>query len=385
MLNINNLTLQVNIGALEDVIDASTPFELQITEQIGNNLPSAQIKISLPPHFENELTEVYLKFGFSADEAIYSRWQITGFVESANITTLLLTTDRSYVNDTKYKTYNDTSVNTIKKVVKEYYEIEDRNGDTFQIKNTNDRMLWCHNGTPIRDFVDTLWLHSWFDENTLMIPAITAGTSKPSMKAGTFRLIDLNKWDNVIELSRDRDTDKNLTVITSDINYCSHSGKYNNRIGNRTDTNFNITTSVPTHKTIDPKKENKSPIFKGKYNERNINNINEPPIILSDNVHTNFSKAKAFNLTRLSKFSGYSKRIQVADYDTTGKEFKNIVIGDIVQLNTWQPGTNVQSNVHSGYYVVAETIQRITTDGATKNYTKELILRRDGNGEKEKK
>jgi hypothetical protein len=393
MLRTDNITLQVGIGPDSDVVDADTPFELSITERLGNNVPEAEMKLPLAmglgQYLETELMGVNFAFGFSSEETVYSRWQIVGFTESMGVTTFALTTDRAYINDTVYRAYSGNSISVMKEVAGKYYDIENADKEsTFQVTASNEKktfsgknMKWIHSGTSVRDFVDMLWLYSWHSDKTLIVPAITAGISKHSSnKAGTFRLIDLNNNKNVITLSKDRSPDKDLVVVTGDIKYAGFSGKYNNLIGNRNDNSFNVSDSTVTDKTVEPP----SPVFKGGFSEKVKNDgkrcvkiINSSPVILSDNVHPHFSTARAKNLTRLAKFGGFSKRVQVADYDIAEKKHKNIVIGDIVCLNIPYAGTNTISDIHSGYYVVAETVQRITTEGITKSYTKELVLRRD--------
>jgi len=293
---------------------------------------------------------------------------------------MVMTTDRKYINDSIIKTYNGSSVSVMKKVVEKYFEIKDKNGDTFQVSNTNDSMKWHQCNTSPRDFVDMLWLYSYAGGQTLIIPAITAGTYESSTKAGTFRLIDLSNQKNITTLTTDRSNKKDANgntpiVITANLGYKGFSGKHNNVIGNCTDNSFNIQQSNITCEPIKPAKPN----FKGEFNEENIKTNCTSPVILSDNVHNNFSKAWTTNVTRLSKFGTNSKRVQVADYDIEAKVLKNIVIGDIVSLNVPYVGMTAQSDIESGFYVVAETVQRIQTDAATKSYTKELVLRRDAN------
>lgn len=391
MVGSENLRLQVGIGSFDDIVSAATTFELSIIERIGNNIPTAEMKITLPyelaPYLETEIAEVKIAFGFSDDEMIYSRWQIVGFTEDLGVTTFSLTTDRAYLNDTEYKAYKDDfSVNVMEHVVKKYYSVKDVAGaDTFQVKLSADKMTWVHKGNSVRDFVDELWLYSWYGGKTLVIPAITAGMPQASNnKAGTFRLIDLASHENAIDLSTDKAYKKGVVIVTGNLGYRGFSGKYNNAIGNRADNSFNVKDASVICNVIGENGNKLTPVFKGDFNEKPtsdkktcVKTIKECPIILSDNVHPKFSAARASNLTRLAKFGAYSKRVQVADYDIEAREHRNIIIGDIVNLNIPYIGMDAQNEIHSGYWVVAETVQRITTEGATKAYTKELVLRRD--------
>lgn len=392
MLGTENLKLQVGVGGLSDIVSASTNFEVSIIERLGNNVPTAEMKITLPyelaPYLETELAEVRLAFGFSDEEMVYSRWQVVGFTEHLGVTTFSLTTDRAYLNDTAYKAYDDFSVNAMKAVVKKYYAIKDAEGkDTFQVSLSSDKMNWVQCGVSMRDFVDELWLHSWYGGKTLVIPAITAGMPEASADlAGTFRLIDLTNHKNAVELSTNREYESGRIVVTGNLGYKGFSGKYNNVIGNRVDNSFDVKDASVKCEVIGEGSSKIKPVFNGSFNEKPKRNkkpcvktIKDAPVVLSDNTHPNFSKARASNLTRLAKFGAYSKRVQVADYDLETKKHKNIVIGDIVQLNVPYVGMDAQNDIHSGYWVVAETVQRIATEAATKNYTKELVLRRDAN------
>jgi len=391
MVGTENLRLQVGIGSLGDFVDRTTHFEVSIVERLGNNVPTAEMKVALPyefaPYLETEMAEVRIAFGFSDEEMLYTRWQIVGFTEEHGTTTLALTTDRAYLNDTACKAYKDGfSVNVMKKVVQKYYEIKNADGnDTFQAALSSDKMTWIQSNVSMRDFVDELWLHSWFGGKTLTIPAITAGIfDGSSNKAGTFRLIDLTKHENAITLSLDREHERNkdLIVVTGNLGYKGFSGKYNNAVGQRVDNSFNVKDGSVKCDTVGTE-----PIFEGGFNEKQksdkkpcVKTVEEFPRILSSNTHPKFSAARAANLTRLAKFGAYSKRVQVADYNIEeGWKHRNIVIGDIVNLNVPYVGTTDSNEIHSGCYVVAETVQRITTEAATKTYTKELVLRRDAN------
>lgn len=393
MVNVENLKLHVGIGCFGDIVDKATNFEASIIERLGNNVPTADMKITLPyelgPYLETEQAEVRLAFGFSNEEMIYSRWQIVGFTESRGTTTFALTTDRSYLNDTEYKAYEGFSSNVMKSVVEKYYAVEIDGEPTFPKQPSNDRMTWVHHGTSVRDFVDTLWLHSWYGGNRLVIPAITAGVPDGNQeKAGLFKLIDLTdpyKHKNPIKLAADREPEKGLVVVTGNVSYKGFAGKYNNVIGNRVNNQFDVRDASAKCEVIGEGDNKLKPVFEGGFNEKLkdgkkkacVKTVDKPPKIISGNVHENFSKAKAVNLTRLAKFGAYSKRVQVADYDAAEKVYKNIVIGDIVNLTVPYVGMDVANEIHSGNYVVAETVQRITTDGATKTLTKELVLRRD--------
>jgi hypothetical protein len=99
---------------------------------------------------------------------------------------------------------------------------------------------------------------------------------------------------------------------------------------------------------------------------------------MSDNVHKNYAKAAASNLSRIAKLEGNAKRILVVDYG-------RISIGDIVTVTVPIHNSSEPNDMQSGTYIVAEVKQTIETKETVKVYRKELVLKRDANNALENK
>jgi hypothetical protein len=370
--------LQVDIGGVEDLVDDRTPFKLEIKEQIGNILPFAYMTIVLPVEVMSALATEYapvvISIGFHENTASYSKWQINMFDEINGEIRFALTPDRSYLNDIGYKVYDDQSANVIKKVVQDYFEIKDAEGkSTIKLTTTNNKMKWVQHGNSMKEFIDHVWLHSWVDDK-LMMPVISAFIEGPSDKAGTFKLIDMTDHNDAIEITRQavakEDDVKDGVWLLQSLDYSSNSSVYNTHIGNRKFSTFDIETAETSIEEIKLK-----PIFTGDFNALNIKTHNDPIHSMSDNVHKNYAKAAASNLSRLSKFTD-TKRIVVVDYG-------RISIGDVVVVTVPIHNSSEPNDIQSGTYIVAEVKQSIKTNGNVKVYIKELTLKRDANTAKE--
>lgn len=256
-------------------------------------------------------------------------------------------------------------------MTQEYFEHKDSNGkSTIKLTSTNDKMKWVQHGNSMRDFVNEVWLHSWADDR-LMMPVVSAFKAESSDKAGTFKLIDLTDHSKPIEITRkavakEEDAKDGVWLLQS-LNYKSNSGVYNTDIGNRRYSSFDIDKAETKIEEIKPK-----PIFKGDFNALNIKTHNDLIHSISDNVHKNYAKARASNLSRLAKFGANTKRILVVDY---GK----IEVGDVVVATVPIHNSSEPNDMQSGAYIVAEVKQTIETSGNVKVYAKELTLKRDAN------
>lgn len=263
-------------------------------------------------------------------------------------------------------------------MVQNYFDLKDSNGkSTIKLTSTNDKMKWVQHGNSMRDFVNEVWLHSWADDR-LMMPVVSAFKAESSDKAGTFKLIDLTDHSKPIEITRKATTEedtknKNEVWLLQSLNYKSNSGVYNTDIGNRRYSSFDVDKAETKIEEIKPK-----PIFKGDFNALNIKTHNDLIHSISDNVHKNYAKARASNLSRLSKFGANTKRILVVDYGKIG-------IGDVVAVTVPIHNSSDPNDMQSGTYIVTEIRQTIETQETVKVYRKELTLKRDANLAKENK
>jgi len=396
MIQLNNqVYFRMDFGNIEDVVGPETAVDVSIAERLGNDIPCAAVTLDFASEIQDymlhELTSVNMVIGFSEDVAAHSRWQVAGHRKSAGGFVMALTSNRDYVNVSGYKAYkNKDSVGAIKDAVKEYFCIEDADGkSTLEASNYNDKMTWLRREQTAREFVDSVWLHS-YKAGSLMVPGITGNIlGKGEDKFGTFRLIDLYQRNKIIELRRDsKDAEVSVddgtpmkdTTLMSDDAYASSSALFNYRVGSRKLNQFDVDTADGVCKPVDSE-----PIFKGVFNaapqakdndgfygKSSVRAYAGADRFVSGNVHKHYHEAAILNMNRLSKFGGTSKMLQIAD-----RRKVPIMVGDFVRVHSLIPGTSMNSEVQSGDYVVTGVLTKVVSNPQTRAFAKTLLLNRD--------
>jgi hypothetical protein len=373
----DKLYLRIDVGNLPDIIDSDGVVNIVMQEELGNKLPLASMDISLPLELHslvgNELTTVTVFLGYNEEYSTISKWQVAGFQEIDDTLRLQLTINRDYLEKPKFKIYKQRdSISTIKSVVEEYFGtiLPDGKSSAIQVSNFNDKMDWIQYGIPCRQFVDEIWLHS-YKQNCLLLPGISANIYEQKKdNFGTFRLVDVSDRSNAIAIhwEEEKENLKGVELIDDGL-YGSQSGLFNYQIGNKKLTQFNQNTQENIDEEIEL-----NPIFnaqnRAEFNAASMRTYSEHTRTLGSNVHKNFHKAAKLNINHISRLSGFTKVITIADR-------QGVIIGDIIRLISWIPGSTAADPVESGDYIVAGTITNIRYDDQVQGWGKTLILRKD--------
>lgn len=354
MINIDGKCyFKMDITGFPDIIDDTVFFELRIKESAGNVLPIATFKYNLPPqltnYIVNEGVDINITLGASQDSAIETQWKMLSWEINKSTLDAILRLKPEYLNDRIIKVINSSSVNAIKEVAEDYFELyENFNTETGSF---SDIMKWISYNIHPRDFINEVWIHSYSD-GKLLIPAI--------LMDGKFRLKNVMDKSKFYNIAKDNSDEVDF-IINNQYTWSSNSGAYNNIIGEVKTNEYNLDDGDPLREVVEP-----TPIFGELFNRSTFSENQLRTGVISSNVHDDFFKAVSHNLGQLAQFGGWAKKFDIVD-------LFGLRILDHVNLVMPEYGYTEASEIQSGLCLVTDTETIIDNN----NFRKEVIIRKD--------
>ena len=370
--------MSVTIGDKEDFLTDDKFIKFVLIEDIGLSLPYWELQFDcvypeLLKYF-NEKQPITIQFGTDINELQPLQLVIKKPIvapKSADCSAVTLrgfTAMHSYL-ETEYKAMYPTEEGQTYTSVQLAQAIAQKYGLNFKtnMEQTNDAMVYYQPGLTDYNFLFTEWLHSYFQDNDIIVPAITTRNEMTYNSLSTqiansdpeqmFTFTDIKpETDKEIMVNANTGLESNTTISNMLGSYIKFREIYNIDTGEYTTVDVSNSTPIISESKTTSVDESISK-SSGFY-------------VQSSNVHANYYKQELVN--RQKWFSIQSSRQWITAPE---KICMDVYPGDLVLYMTKQNSQQVNDQV-SGMYLVSRRVVSIKNRTTCTNY---LLVRENMN------
>lgn len=359
--------MAVTIGDREDFLTDDKFISFIIIENIGLSLPYWELKFDCVfpdlTRFFNEKQPITIQFG--EDESNLKPIELVikkpiimpKSAECQAVTLRGFTSMHSYLELEKFAIYTEekpvSSLGLFKAKAEEYGLVFKSN-----MEETKDVMTYLQPGTTDYKFLFTEWLHSYYQDNDIIIPAIT--TNNELTYNSLSELINKSDPEKLITFT-DIKPEKNEILVNANTGIESNT-TLTNSLGSYVKTRdiYDIETGIFT--TIDISDE--TPIISESKTTSVDESISKSSgfYAQSSNVHANYYKQELLNTQKWMTIQSSKQWVSV-----TSKLVTNVYPGDLVMYMTKKGNAQVNDSV-SGMYLVIKKVVSIKSRSTSTNF-----------------
>ena len=373
MIGVNGQYIfSVSIGDKEDFLKEDKFTSFILIENIGLSLPYWELKFDcvfpeLSRYF-NEKQPIIVKFGTDMNSLDSLNLIIKKPIvvpQSSGSSSVILrgfTEMHSYLENEYMNVYPDCTSKDLMEQKAQAYGLQFKSN----IEATNDKMTYYQPGCSDFKLLFTEWLHSYYQDNDIIIPTITtkgilsynslkdliANSDPEELPAFT----NSNPEKNEIQVDANQGGDSNTTISNSFGNYAKD--RYI----------FDIDEGIFTHVNV----ENSTPIISESKTTSVDESISKSSgfFVQSSNVHKKYYEQELINKQKYFSIQSTKQWVSVAD-----SIVKDIYPGDLVMYMSKKPNGQVDDYV-SGMYLVNRRVLSIKN---RKVHTNFLLTRENMN------
>lgn len=370
--------MSVTIGEREDFLTDDKFIKFVLVEDIGLSLPYWELQFDcvypdLLRYF-NEKQPITIQFGTGTEDLAPLELVIKKPIvrpKSADCHAVTLrgfTSMHSYL-ETEYKAMYPTEEGQTIDSVQLAQQIAQKYGLNFKsnIEQANDAMVYLQPGLTDYNFLFTEWLHSYYQDNDIIIPAITTRGEMTYNSLST--LIANSDPEQMITFTDVKPETKQEIMVNANTGLESNT-TISNMLGSYVKYReiYNIDTGEYT--TVDV--SNSTPIISESKTTSVDESISKSSgfYVQNSNVHANYYKQELVN--RQKWFSIQSARQWVSSPD---RIVTNVYPGDLVLYMTKKNNQQVNDQI-SGMYLVSRRVVSIKSRNTSTNY---LLVRENMN------
>lgn len=344
----NQYKMSITIDKFEDFLTDDKFISFKMVENIGLSLPYWELQFDcVYPEllrYLNEKQPILVQLGSSTQDlspmtlVIKRPIIMPESVSSSKVTLRGFTSIQSYLENEFMSSFtNHTTKDLAEYVAKKY-------GLTFKsnMQDTKDKMTYYQSAESDYKFLFNAWLHSYYQENDIIIPAIN---SKSTLSYNSLRkmiaetdlsklptFVDSEPETNEIQVDANSGLDSDTSMSNSFGNYMKERYIYDK------------ITGLFTHIKID----NNTPIISESKTNSVDENISKSSGFFTQNssVHANYYKQELVNTQKY--FSIQSSRQWVSAADTL---VSNVYPGDLVLYMTKKADKQVNDQLSCMYIV----------------------------------
>ena len=308
--------MSVTIDKFEDFLTDDKFISFILIENIGLSLPYWELKFDcVYPEllrYLNELQTITIQLGTSTKDLtpfnliIKKPIVIPQSTQSYSVTLRGFTFMHSYLTTEHIQIYENKSSKDLANIIANKY------GLTFKsnIQNTNDIMTYYQPNVSDYKLLFTEWLHSYYDDNDLIIPTINIKNELT--------------YNSIKQQIAEFDTETDLTFTDSTANAdneyqidANQTGESNTTLSNyfgnyvKERDIFNVETGILTNVNV----ENKTPIISESKTNSVDSSISRSSgfYIQSSNVHANYYKQELINTQKYFNLQSMKQWTSVSD------------------------------------------------------------------------
>ena len=372
--------LLLNVDDEKDVVLPWSLTKISIIEEAGLNIPTFYLEFyvnnqQLADKILNEGAKIELLLGRSTKDILYTARIMplnvqlapgNGNLEMYCVALRGILQTTNFMSSQMIKIYNGSSASV-------FSEVGSRSGFQPECDSTADNMKWIQYNLTDQQFLLEVWERAYLDSESVFIPAITLDNRLLFKNLTNIRKNASPKFKFAPgDISPENGgTGSGGEVIVANMSATSNSGLLNIWAGGGRKIPYNDLT-MPIDKTVSA--ANITAILTDyvlQSPDMNYNREFELEYFDEDNVHPNFVKAKAQNLSGLALSS-----LLTVKFTVVGKFIKLNVL-DIIELKvpsiSHLQETRSAGEYLSGYYVV----EKITYD-IDKKFIMTVVCTREG-------
>ena len=308
--------MSVTIDKFEDFLTDDKFISFILIENIGLSLPYWELKFDcVYPEllrYLNELQTITIQLGTSTKDLtpfnliIKKPIVIPQSTQSYSVTLRGFTFMHSYLTTEHIQIYENKSSKDLANIIANKYSL------TFKsnIQNTNDIMTYYQPNVSDYKLLFTEWLHSYYDDNDLIIPTINIKNELT--------------YNSIKQQIAEFDTETDLTFTDSTANAdneyqidANQTGESNTTLSNyfgnyvKERDIFNVETGILTNVNV----ENKTPIISESKTNSVDSSISRSSgfYIQSSNVHANYYKQELINTQKYFNLQSMKQWTSVSD------------------------------------------------------------------------
>lgn len=308
--------MSVTIDKFEDFLTDDKFISFILIENIGLSLPYWELKFDcVYPEllrYLNELQTITIQLGTSTKDLtpfnliIKKPIVVPQSTQSYSVTLRGFTFMHSYLTTEHIQIYENKSSKDLANIIANKY------GLTFKsnMQNTNDIMTYYQPNVSDYKLIFTEWLHSYYDDNDLIIPTINIKNeltyNSIKQQIATFDTeTDLTFTDSIANADNEYQIDANQTGESN----TTLSNYFGNYVKERDI--FNIETGILTNVNV----ENKTPIISESKTNSVDSSISRSSgfYIQSSNVHANYYKQELINTQKYFNLQSMKQWTSVSD------------------------------------------------------------------------
>lgn len=370
--------MSVTIGNREDFLSDDKFIKFVLVEDIGLSLPYWELQFDcvypdLLRYF-NEKQPITIQFGSSTDNLQPLELVIKKPIvkpKSANCHSVVLrgfTAMHSYL-ETEYKAKYPSEDEQLLTSVELAKIMASKYGLTFKsnIEQSNDAMVYYQPGLTDYNFLFTEWLHSYYQDNDIIIPAIT---TKGEMTYNSLSTMIANSNSEQMITFTDVKPENNREIMVNANTGLESNTTISNMLGSYV--KYREIYNIDTGEYITVDVSNNTPIISESKTTSVDESISKSSgfYIQNSNVHANYYKQELVNKQKF--FSIQSSRQWVSAPD---KIVTNVYPGDLVLYMTKRNNQQVNDQI-SGMYLVSRRVISIKNRNTSTNY---LLVRENMN------
>jgi len=376
----------VKVGERSLAIDEIV--SLLVVEDAGNLLPTFRLSFSTadPELTEYELSEnslVQISFGTdSQNQQLYDKFKPTKFEVHMNprangeyIAEVVGILDRhKFLSDASIRAFAGNS-SSVMKIIAQECLVGDLESDPIISNTSSDSMTWLQYNITPKEMVQQLWMHGYFDDNVLMVPAITS-SGQLIYSDLISKLRNRTSYDWVFMEGEGGDDDSQIVTIKEP--FCtSSSGFLNHWAGNERFLNeWNFVSGVQKELRHEVESTLSDAVSLSPRTKEDYNRYFPDEFYVPENMHSRFHEAKLRNLINLAIFS-----LAKVKTSSVGIRKPKMKILDSAMLLTQRPSSSQGSespSFASAFYSGKYIITRIGKSLSAGQYSESYELCRDG-------
>ena len=354
----------LTVGDYEDFLKDDKFIQFILIENIGLSLPYWELKFDcvfpeLLQYF-NEKSNILVQIGTSINDlkpltlTIKKPIVVPQSSGCSSVTLRGFTSMHSYLEDEKVGVFEDKTSWDLAQAKATEYELQFKSN----IEATNDKMTYYQPRYTDYKFLFTEWLHSYYADNDIIIPAITTNgfltynsLSKQIVESDPEKLTAFannHPEKNEIQVDANQGMDSNMTM--------------SNAFGNYVKDRYIFDVETGTSKQV--KIENNVPIISESKSTSTAENISSSSgfFIQSSNVHPKYYEQELVN--RQKFFSVQSSRQWVS---ATENLVLDTSAGDLAMYMNRKQNGQVDDST-SGMYLVSKRVISIKNRSANTNF-----------------
>lgn len=359
--------MSVSIGNRDDFLTDDKFISFILIENIGLSLPYWELQFDCvyPDllRFFNEKQPITIQYGLGDSDLTPITLVIKKPIvtpKSADCQSVILrgfTSMHSYLETEYQQVYSaDKPMTTLdlSKSIATKYGLEFKSN----MDKTNDEMTYYQPGVTDFKFLFTEWLHSYYQDNDIIIPTITTknqltynSLSKQIAEADLENLptfTDVNPENNEILINANTGLESNTTL--------------SNKLGSYVKTRdiYDIETGLTTHVDV----SNETPIISESKQTSVDESISKSSgfYVQSSNVHKNYYKQELVNTQKWFSIQSSKQWVSAPD-----QLVQNVYPGDLVLYMPRKSDKQVNDQV-SGMYLVTKKVISIKSRGLSTNF-----------------